>query len=114
MDIDNKLEAAIGLLALFFFFYQNCRKKKTSLKKNCISLQDKGQVVFEKRQKINSLLTYMWFQLASILMEGCGGDLTPELEHGTTKKADFVILAINVPNLFVNAHFHFHFFFHLV
>ena len=48
---DNKLEeAAIGLLALFFFFYQNCRKK-TSLKKNCIGLQDKGQVVFEKRQK---------------------------------------------------------------
>ena len=37
-------------MALFFFFYQNCRKK-TSLKKNCIGLQDKGQVVFEKRQK---------------------------------------------------------------
>ena len=36
------------------------------------------------------------------------------LAHGTTTKSDYVILAINVPYVFVNAHFLFRFFFHLV
>ena len=49
---DNKLEeAAIGLLAFFSSFTKIARRRLHSKRTASVGLQDKGQVVFEKRQK---------------------------------------------------------------
>ena len=61
---------------------------------------------------LNLIKVYFQIQMGHQIL--CRKNRKLILAHGTTTKSDYVILAINVPYVFVNAHFLFRFFFHLV